>query len=504
MIQLPRVFQDKMVFQREKPIRLWGTADRDETVTVYADGELVLTQTVAPGDFRLTLPARSVTENLQLRICAGEQVIELNDVAVGEVWIAGGQSNMEFLLKHDKTYRAEHKAITNDRIRYYEVGKYCFPGEREEGLTVREHWDRWLPLNEENAPNYSAVAYYFVTELSEKLDCPIGVIGCSKGGTSASTWLDAKELEGVPELRSYLDRYNKAISGLDMEKYLADDRKNRERNEGMKDRIDNMNAQTPAALSLMMHLFMQGRDLEAFGPHSPNAPGNLYKTMLSEIKAYPCRGVIWYQGESDDLFPSSYAKLFEQLVNCWRRDWGEELSFYTVQLSPFGWWMTSTGKPYPTLRAQQEKASRELPKVHMISIMDAGMKKDIHPKDKKPVGHRLALQALHYEYGYELLCEPPYAESAKRDGEKLILHFCEAGEGLTLSGNRVEALTLMVDGRKCSFRVTVEGDRMILQTKALTNCRVAEVSFAEVDYCRVNLFNSAGLPAKPFHIRYSR
>lgn len=288
-----------------------------------------------------------------------------------------------------------------------------------------------------------------------------------------------------------------------MEKYLADDRKNRERNEGMKDRIDAMSVKTPAALSLMMHLFMQGRDLEAFGPHSANAPGNLYKSMLSEIRGYPCRGVLWYQGESDDQFPDSYARLFERLAACWRGDWGEAIPFYTVQLAPFGWWMASTGKPYPTLRAQQERAAAEIPNVHMISIMDSGMKKDIHPKEKQPVGHRLALQALRYAYGFDLLCEPPYADSVERDGDKLILRFREAGDGLAIRGERVEALTLTVDGKKRPFQAKVDRDRLILQCKALANCCKAEVSFAEVDYCCVNLYNAAGLPAKPFRITFT-
>lgn len=505
MIRLARIFQNGLTLQRQKPIKIWGITDHPQAVTVFLNGKPLLENAAIDGSFSLILPAQEAMENARLSITGTMDTVELERVNIGEVWIAGGQSNMEFLLRYDAEGKREIASANDDCFRFYDVGEYSFPEEESKSHKDSTGWDKWLSFKPEWAGYFSAVAVYFAKQLRACLGVPVAIVGCNWAGTTASSWTDEKYLEADPDLRSYLDDYAGATKDLDIEQY------NRRHDEAL-DFLESpvmvrvADAMLKGRFTLwdIVRLLPVLKKLSSFsfpmGPRNQNAPGVLYRAMVKQIAGYSCRGVIWYQGESDDVKAQIYDKLFAAMIRCWRDTWQEELPFLFVQLAPFGKWLNGTGEKYPILRAKQEIVSKTVPLCCMASIMDSGMEKDIHPKKKRPVGERLALLARGKVYGEDILCEAPEFQSAKVQPGKLLLTFANVGKGLEIFGGKLNALELSVDGRRIEAAASARGDKLCIQSEEILEKSEIELCFAWIGYCEVNLYNSAGLPAKPFRI----
>ncbi len=502
MLRLAEIFQDGMVLQRNKKVRLWGITDQAQTITAFLNGEKLAETQAGEGEFALVLPAREALEDGELRILgsAGEEVV-LREVDFGEVWIAGGQSNMEFLLKFDREADAVIEAAEDPHFRFYDVGKYAFEGEKEEGLKDGSHWDRWMKYVPEEAPWFSAVGTYFALRLREKLQVPVGVVGCNWGGTSASAWVEEELLREDSKLRVYTDDYDKAVKKLNLAKYEKQNFKFRQNQSGEKARQDSdrimkqESLKAPGAgILLMSKLF----GTQPMGPHDEHRPGGLYRTMQQKIAGYACQGVIWYQGESDDIHARLYKRLFETLIDCWRRDWGEQLPFLFVQLAPFEAWMATSGKQYPMLRHQQQKVEDTVPRTWMASIMDVGSRYDIHPKDKRPVGERLALLALHEVYGGEEPCLSPRVEAIYREDGQIRVAFAHAENGLEARGEIAGLFRLEKNRKPIICEAAVGGSEVVLTAPELAGTDPVWIAFAYEPYCEMKLYSREGLPARPF------
>ena len=544
MIRLARPFSDGVVFQRGRPILLWGSSDEAQSVDIRLNGETIAEAEIPAGDFSITLPPQEAAENAILEI--GD--VTLRNVDIGEVWVAGGQSNMEFFLEYTEGSDVEIASANDEHLRMYTVGQYSFAGEREKGYKAWNPWDEWLPYTPENAGSFSAVGVYFAKELRRILDVPVGIISCNWGGTSASAWLDRRCLEEDTALRSYIDDFDALVAKLDLERYnkikalVRPGMASREARE----QIGFMNKYTyrPGELERMMMTGAQLQDADAaqdnplarlsiadimaIGPGDPNEPGALYENMLKEIAGVPVRGVIWYQGETDEPKAELYAKLFAAMRDCWLDAWQarnpaqDALPFLTVQLAPFGTWRGSTGERFPIVREQQELAAKTLPDVYMTSISDLGNVFDIHPKVKRPVGERLARLARKYIYGEDkLLADAPEAADVIRDGDTLRISFANC-EGLTIRpesfesyngflleeipGNLlppvlggVNGLRVLVDGKELSeAECSVSYASVLIRSAVFRNAQTVRIEFAQTGFYQVNLFNGAGIPAKPF------
>jgi sialate O-acetylesterase len=220
--------------------------------------------------------------------------------------------------------------------------------------------------------------------------------------------------------------------------------------------------------------------------------------MLKQIAPYAVKGVIWYQGEADDEKAELYHRMFPSLIRCWRELWDDDFPFLFVQLAPFRHWMSCTGARYPELRAAQQWTADNVMNTAMAVITDAGCDWDIHPKNKRPVGERLALLAEHYVYGDDILCEAPRMCGISVNDSQITLEFDFAGDGLRLRGDRLNSLEIYQGGYPIAYTsckaegntVTVYGDE--IQAGMPTEARIACTDFYEV-----NVFNSAGIPARP-------
>ncbi|MDR2655508.1 MAG: sialate O-acetylesterase [Oscillospiraceae bacterium] len=510
MIKLARIFQDGMVLQRQKPIRLWGETNRKQNVAVSLDGKILYEKELPAGSFSIFLPPREAAENLTLVVSGESETLIFNNIDIGEVWIAGGQSNMEYPLRFDIEADSIVPYADDAHLRYYETGKYSFEGEEEEGFKDTRYMDKWLEFNPENAVYFSAVGMYFAAKIKASLNVPIGVVGCSWGGTTAYAWLGESYLDANPKFAPYLDEYKAALEKLDIAKYEKKGEKARRLMAS--ELVQRMIANSLFGKSLFSDVGM--RMLPALlkvigytltkGPKDPNRPSGLYHTMVRKIEGYSGRGVLWYQGESDEARADIYAELFSAVIRCWRDAWRDELPFFFVQLAPFGKAGMGSGKNFPAVRRRQEWVSKHVSDCYMISSGDAGLPNDIHPKNKRPIGERLALMALGKLYGEDILCDAPELAHSSVSGGEIVLRFAYAGEGLSVKGEKLNDLKVIVGGKELKDpSAGTEGDCVKIQNPKISEKLPIEILFAWAGYSNVNLYNSAGLPAKPFKWEYA-
>ncbi len=445
------IFQNGMILQRNKPVVIWGTGARGETIRGEIQGRQGEAAADAAGNWTLTLPPLDASDEEELVLrsvsAAGEsEAITFSQVAVGEVWVAGGQSNMEFHMRYEK-HRAEAlKNCSNPRVRFFDVPEVSYDGQAEEFDYSR--MGIWRKADPENLEYFSAVGYYFERELERVLDVPVGIIGCNWGGTRSCAWMSAESVEraGKPWMQMYEDR----IAEMDLEEYWEKQHGNPMNHRGdpfgdpfgetvlprtlspeeLADFFQNMPAGTEDYLECMMPC---------------EIPGSLYEHMLKTIAPYGIRGFLWYQGESDDEPGKQclYRDMLAALIGDWRALWKDAgLPFLFVQLPGWeNWLLDGPGnRDYMTIRSCQEMAARTVSNAYLCSISDAGEQMDIHPKDKKVVGERLALLARGHVYGESLLCDAPMAESIRRDGSRIEIVFQNAEGGLKVKGDAVEAL----------------------------------------------------------------
>lgn len=496
------IFQDSMILQRGKPIRVWGTCEEDMEITVRIEDSEV-TVGSEKGKWIAILPPMKECENTELEIFSETEHITLTNVAIGEVWIAGGQSNMEFYLRYDE---ARKEAKANPHIRMFDYPEISYEGQLEK--YDYSEFGFWRECTEENLDYFTAVGYYFALQLEETYHVPIGIIGCNWGGTPACAWMDASYLKSS-EGKIWVGEYEQELQNLDLSEYDKEFTCNPANYRGKP--FENvfqekmMYGMSEEEFSLMIQsFFTDGAEIKppVIGPKSESRPGGLYETMVKKIAPYTVRGVLWYQGENDDKHADVYDTVLERLIACWRNTWKDELPFLIVQLAPFEYWTEEGRTIFPTLRKKQEWVSEHVPDVWMASIMDAGMKKDIHPKKKKVVGERLALLARGHVYGEKILCDAPKCERLTVEEGKIALHFKNAGEGMTGADSELRALEVLADEKKIrQMNFDVKQNVLEIYADEIKIDSEITVKFAEQDYCEVNLFSSIGLPSVPFTIR---
>lgn len=519
MLKTALLFQDHMVLQREKRIAFWGTAEKHAAVSVTLQGRTVYTGADAAGNWRAEIGPLRASWQETVEIRSGEERVTLEDVQVGEVWLAAGQSNMEFHMRYDADLEAEIPKCTNNAIRFFDYPKVSYPEQIHEADYGR-NFGFWRKAEPEQLPWFSAAGYYFAKEIQQTQSVPVGIVGCNWGGTPACAWMSGEAIrESGGEI--WLEEYREAVQDLDLPAYEEAFRQNPGswKLDPFADPVSEMLMKGMNIADILFALTGQKMDpaamdvsaqMPAMGPRHECRPGGLYESMLCRVAPYGLRGILFYQGESDgDKHPQLYETLFPGLIRCFRDLWKEELPFLFVQLAPFGSWMQSRGEPYAVIRQAQQHTARTVPNAAMAVISDIGMEWDIHPKKKKPVGQRLALLARRLVYQEDILCEAPTLWKMEAGEGELRLTFQHAGDGLFLAGAtpdgartdpcRLEGLELTLDGKAldmAQIMASAEGDTVILRAPVLRQgCIQARLGMG--GWYRINLYNSAGLPGRP-------
>ena len=499
------IFASNMVLQREKEIRIFGTNIPNTKVDIHFMGNNYQSRSDEEGHWQIQMGPFEAAVEKDMVISSCQETITLQNIAIGEVWIAGGQSNMEFFMRWDKDLETALESCENEMIRFYDVPRV--QTERIRAERSYADFGFWRICNKENLQFYSAVGYYFANKLQRELNCPVGIIGCNCGGTRACCWMDEDSIIKYGEV--WLTEYKNDLKKIP-DLYMAEEQfstdpmtdKSKPFADPFSDRM--MKGMPMDEMMAILKQWMADDSGPMIGPWHEWRPGGLYRTMLKTITPYTVRGVIYYQGESDETHADLYARMLEGLVTCWRRDFNDNLPFLMVQLAPFGELIGNGGKYYPELREQQAAAAKNIPDVYLVSIGDVGNEYDIHPKEKAPVGYRLALMALGKIYGHSILCEAPVPSEMKKSKDSIQISFSNTGSGLCLKGEDVHALELYVNHNKVAndtFSCHPDGNMLVIDDLHLDNNSEIEIRFAKTPYYEVNLFNEAGIPVMPFVVK---
>lgn len=466
-VRLAGIFADHMVLQREQPVQIWGWADKGQQVRVEFAGQAVETSAAGDGAWAVTLKSLEATQKgKSLRVESGDQSIVINDVLVGEVWHASGQSNMAMtvgaMLKELDAVKADIASADLPTLRF------CRINEAESAKPLRDLRNQatWTVCNPTTASGFSGVAFYFARRLQQELGVPIGVIDSSRGGTPIEPFIPRAAFDSHPTLRRELE--------------LGD----REDLEGIWKLPGGVRARSTTWL-----------------------PGRLFHSRLAPVSRFAVRGAIWYQGESncgDREDPRDYQHKMRALINGWRQAFGiEKLPIYFVQLPGSG-----AGAGWPYLREQQRLAA-DLPHTGMVVTIDLDGE-GIHPANKIDVGHRLARWALAKDYAKEIAFSGPMFERQEIQGDKIVVHFKHAESGLMVATKDGLAAPKETPAAKLAHFEISDGssewhpaiasinDKTVVVSSSKVKMPIAVRYAYEVSLENCNLYNQAGLPAAPF------
>ncbi|HEU5079753.1 MAG TPA: sialate O-acetylesterase [Opitutaceae bacterium] len=633
---LSPIFGDHMVLQRDQPNRFWGWTAPGENVTVQienaseratagADGrwEISLRPPKAGGPYLVSISASPVVNGNDGSTDAASgrgRKVELHDVLVGDVWLCGGQSNMEFGIKSANGGPEAAAAAHNKKLRLFSVKSQVGYSPKS---TVAGEWKVATPeALTEGYAGFSAVAYFFAQRVMQDVDVPIGLIQDAVGGTPAETWTSSKGLEGIkdfapqlaeiarlrekgaPEYGNYImhwyDEYDVGIRGKNWSEPSIDDSDWKTvslmkafdalkladvpavvwlRREivvpnplpagravlhlGVVEKMDTsfVNGrwvgasswvENPRAYTLPPDVLVPGRNqielrvlklksrdaflskpediylqlgdgtkiplagewkakvsVDARAPHPlplgyenyPTMPTVLNNGMLQPLAPMALAGVLWYQGEANAERAYQYRTVLPAMIEDWRRSFrNEALPFYIVSLPAFQTRKKQPGSDgWAELREAQALTAKKLEQVDVAVTIDTGEADNIHPKEKKIVGERLALLALADYYKKDVMAHGPRFVKAEqtRNGTALRVHFANAEGGLVNRGEEVGEFSVAGDDLQWHWaKAVIDGETVIVSAPDVPHPR--HVRYAWQANPLASLYNKSGLPAEPF------
>ncbi|HZP06713.1 MAG TPA: sialate O-acetylesterase [Terracidiphilus sp.] len=470
-VVLPKVLSSHMVVQRELPVHVWGMAAPNEQVIVSFRGETKSTAANELGRWSLYLKPSAPGGPFQMTVTGKEgQPITLDDVMVGDVWVASGQSNMEFMMHQAATADQDLPHADNPRIRLLVVKKAATLYPQDDVQT-----DGWAASTPESAKDFSAVGWYFAREIERREHVPVGVIDSTWGGTPGEAWTRMTALGEDAGLAPVFAAWGRMIE-------RQPDALLREKNKQRM--IDEAEAQGKPA-----PVFPWVPQLESWGP------GMLWNGMIAPLTPFPIRGVIWYQGESNSVLERAplYGRVFRTLIEDWRREWGVgDFPFLYVQISNF---KSTPAEDWAALREQQRK-TLELRNTAMAVTIDIGNPDNVHPTDKLDVGLRLARAARVLSYGESVEYSGPLFRQATPEGSSIRVWFDHAA-GLNAKGGAVTGLEVAgVDKRFVPATAKIDGATIVASSPDVPQPMYARYGWANSPEC--NLFNGEAQPASPF------
>ena len=454
-VRLPVVISDNMVLLQDAKANVWGWADAGEKVNVTL-GETKASATAdGKGRWAVKLEGLKPGAGRELMV-AGKNTLTVKNVAVGEVWLASGQSNMEMEVKGTKDAEAEIAAGNFPDLRVFTVKQ------KLSATPLEDCEGKWEVTTPETVGHFTATGFFFAREVHQKLKVPVGVIHASWGGTPVEAWM--------PEIAM---KSNASFGGRS--------RKIRS---------------TP--------------ELTKFSPPFTD-PTVLFNGMIAPVAGCTIRGAIWYQGEANGGPAKSgdhaiYGQLFATMILSWRHEFAKaqgvprdesEFPFLYVQLVNFGARHEEPTDSYWAEIREAQFNTLELPRTGMAVGIDVGDAKDIHPKNKQAIGHRLALSALAQVYFREMEYSGPLYGGMQIEESKIRLSFSNSNGLKTSDGGPIKGFALAGEDKKFVWAdAVIEGDHIVVSSPKVPSPVAIRYGWADNPDC--NLINSAGLPASPF------
>ncbi len=493
-IKLPQIFSHNMVLQRDKKILVWGSSDDNKEIKVTLNNKSYGT-IPKKNNWKIELEPMKAGGPYVLVIEQEDTVVSFSNVMIGEVWLAGGQSNMELELQNSENGLTEIENAHFENIRFYNVLKTAYIDEKSLNEEKNQNWKMAIG---DACKDMSAVAFHFAKKLNDVLDVTIGIIDCYWGGTSAMCWMSEDYLLSDEDTKKNYDEYLDIINHMTDEDYENEMAKYNEEYEDWNQRVEAMKAVDP---NVTWEILNEQAGLcpwpQPMGRKSPFRPGGLHETMIMRVAPFSLRGFIYYQGEEDWSRSLYYAKLNEMVIKQWREDFQDEnLPFILTQLPMYIAKGDIDDKNWCILREQQELVTRNINHVSMAVTIDCGEFDNIHPIDKKTPGDRLALQSLGKVYGVLKKYDNMYIREVKYTGEIVIMEFENVYDGIKqvreIEGFEVAGSDLLF----VKATAQISGKLIFAHNEQVKAPKY--VRYAWTNFGKVNVYNSEGLPLAPF------
>ena len=451
------IFANNMVIQRNTNAPIWGYSAPKSKVVVKVSWSKETATTTADdkGRWKVSIPTPEAGGPHTVELMSGNKTAKIKNVLSGEVWLCGGQSNMQWKMRGfgPKEYKEATDNANFPNIRFCDVPQLIGLKGQDDTKT------RWTVCNPKSVTSFSAVAYFFGSQLHQELNVPIGLISNNWGGSEIEGWISPEVLgKELPNYKNLTKKYPDWMKkyGVTIPRFVKTEK-------GL----------------------------------NQSSPSVLYNAMIRPIIPFSFRGVIWYQGESNVERPAEYAKLFPAMIRDWRQRWGMgDFPFYYVQIAPFHY--NYAKLPSSLLREAQLVGLSE-PNTAMAVTMDVGNVDNIHPRGKDIVGKRLALIALAREYGKkDLVYSGPMYRDYKVEGGKIRLDFDSIGTGLaTLDDGDLTHFTIAGEDQKfVPAKAVIDGTSVIVSSEKVSNPTAVRFGWGDADL--TNFANKEGLPASSF------
>jgi len=435
-ILLPAVYSNHMVLQQNSKVKIWGWGDAGSTITITPSWDTVsyVTKTASGAQWQTFIHTPKAGQAFTITIKENNSKVVIEDVLIGEVWLASGQSNMEMNINWGLKYDEDVKNATNNQIRFFYVPKATALYPQDD---VKAHWEVCTP---ERMKNFSTAAYFFGQKINQQLNVPVGLISACWGGTPAEVW--------TPE-----------------------------------DVVTNNKVLKEAAAKLKLFDWW------------PSAPGYAYNAMIAPLTNFKIAGSIWYQGESNVGAAYTYQQLFTSMISAWRTKWNDDFPFYFVQIAPYAY---GDSNICALLREAQTKSTALAKTGMIVITDLVDNVNDIHPKLKKEVGERLAAYALADTYGKtNLAYKSPVYKSMQIEKNKIVINFINVDKGLTIKGKTATDFFIAgADKKFLPATIKIQGNTVVVFSKDIKEPVAVRFGFSNT--AMPNLFTVEGLPVNLF------
>lgn len=483
-LKLPLLYSDNMILQASETTRVRGEclelAGKKMTIAFQSQGTAVTTQinVAASGEFvgELDLSSAVGQQGTLSYSTNGVVLQQIKNVLLGDVWLASGQSNMCWKVRQSDGGKEVAANAKYPEIRFFYVPRAAQAQRQQSYEYLQPLKPHWVVCSPESAGEFSAVAFHFAQSIQQHRKVPVGIIECAWGGSSIETWLSEKAIETLTW---------HAAEKLEWQKrYDLYEKQNKETLTAWEKARDK---------SQELPTNHRGQPFEMMEQHRPCW---LYNAMAAPIGDYSLKGIIWYQGENNardlETIPH-YREAFKAWVAQWRKQSRQaDLPVFWVNLAGFEP-SAKHSKTWPAFREVQTQLLQDVSPSGQALAIDLGAKKNVHPKNKKDVGERLALAARAITYGEEVAYRGPelleYTVVVTRVRLKFSQNFTLKGEPFfQLAGS---------DG-KFHKATVISHEKDTIELEAVDVTKAKELRYNWRGMPQGHLYSAEGLPATPF------
>lgn len=502
-IRVTSLFGDHMILQQNSTNAIWGFGAPGEKVTLSSSwGEKVSTTTDPNGKWIAFLATPSYGTGFSIDI-QGDNKIQLRDVAIGEVWLCAGQSNMGWAVGNTVSGEEDAKKANHPNLRIYRSAREHWHEPIDENRDRLAKWEKCTP---EAALKTSAVSFYFAQKLHQSLDIPVGIIQRAFAGTPIEGWLPWDVQKNDPRAIAHKESMDSKLKDgqieegiAKFEKELAEYNRLIDSGETMKNSVKALSPPIITKPSVLGHQY----------------PSHMYNAMIHPVMPYGIKGAIWYQGERNSkTAPQAihYQHQMKLLIETYRNLWHQKSQGHSDKNFPFQFtqlpsWHAPQVKPVEGVEAvwsinreSMRLAQQNTPNAYMAVSIDTGSVSQLHPKNKKSIGLRHAYLALANTYEKDFVGSGPIFKSHRVVGNKIELSFDSIGSGLTPAKNSpLDTFAIAGEDRVWHWaKATIVDNKVLIESPKVSKPIAARYAWAMNPSQRNMLYNKEGIPASPF------